>query len=127
MRISAIASLTLLASGLAFGQACDRDCLNGFVDQSLDAMAKHDTKRVPLTANGKLTENGQRLDPGDGLWRSMSSKGTYRLFVTDVQAGEVAFIGTIREQGRQDGQEVPGVSGLRLRVVNRHIAEIEML
>ena len=126
MRIRAIASLTLLASGLAFGQTCDRECLDGFIDQYLDAMVKHDTKLVPLTKNVKMTENGQRLDPGDGLWRSMSSKGTYRLFVTDVQAGEVAFIGTIREQGRQAGQEVPGVVGMRLRVVNRQIPEVEL-
>jgi hypothetical protein len=127
MKISAIACLTFLAAGLAFGQTCDRACLDGYVDQYLDAMVKHDTKLVPLTKNVHLTENGQRLDPGDGLWRSMSSKGTYRLFVTDVQAGEVAFIGTIREQGRQAGQEVAGVIGLRLKVVNRQIPEVEML
>lgn len=126
MRLSAIAALTLLASSFAFAQTCDRDCLNGFVDRYLDAMVKHNTKLVPLTENVKLTENGQRLDPGDGLWRSMSSKGTYRLFVTDVQAGEVGFIGTIREQGRQAGQEVAGVIGLRLKVVNRQIPEVEL-
>lgn len=119
--------MMFLASGLAFGQNCDRECLNGYVDQYLDAMVKHDTKLVPLTKNVHFTENGQRLDPGDGLWRSMSSKGTYRLFVTDVQAGEVAFIGTIREQGRQAGTDVPGVIGLRLKVVNKQIPEVETL
>jgi hypothetical protein len=112
MRPCALFSAALLACGIAFGQTCDRECLNGYVDQYLDAMLKHDAKLVPLTKNAKFTENGQRLDPGDGLWRSMSSKGTYRLFVTDVQAGEVAFIGTIREQGRQAGQEVPGESSV---------------
>ncbi len=50
---------------------CDRACLSGFVDQYLDAVLKHDPKLVPLTKNVKYTENGQRLDPGDGLWRSM--------------------------------------------------------
>src|SRR5580700_5471019 len=101
MKISAALSLAFLLSGLAAGQqtgSCDRECLNGFVDQYLDALVKHDPKLVPLTKNVKFTENGQRLDPGDGLWRSMSSKGTYRLFVTDTEAGEVAFLGTIREQ-----------------------------
>lgn len=129
MKLLATASLTLLLCGIAFaqGNSCNRECLNGYVDQYLDAMVKHDPRLVPLTKNVKFTENGQRLDPGDGLWRSMSSKGTYRLFVTDVQAGEVAFIGTIREQGRQAGQEVPGVIGLRLKVVNRQIPEVETL
>jgi hypothetical protein len=130
MKISAALSLLLLLSGLAVGQqtgSCDRECLNGFVDQYLDALVKHDPKLVPLTKNVKFTENGQRLDPGDGLWRSMAAKGTYRLFVTDTQAGEVAFLGTIREEGRKAGEQVPGVIALRLKVVNRQIPEVETL
>jgi hypothetical protein len=67
------------------------------VDQYLDAVIAHDPKRVPMTANAKFTENGQRLNVGDGFWRSVLSKGNYRLFVTDVEAGQVAFIGTITE------------------------------
>src|SRR5580692_2425959 len=108
MKVAGIVALGSLFAGLAAAQSttpCDRACLEGFVDQYLDAVVKHDPKLVPLTQNVKYTENGQRLDPGDGLWRSMSSKGTYRLFVTDTQAGEVAFLGTIREQGRKAGEE----------------------
>jgi hypothetical protein len=128
MKISSIVLLSILACGAVLAQGpCDRECLNGYVDQYLDAMVKHDPKLVPLTKNVKLTENGQRLDPGDGLWRSMSSKGTYRLFVADTQTGEATFLGTIREQGRQAGQEVPGVIALRLKVANRQIPEVEML
>ena len=130
MKISAALSLAFLLSGLATGQqsgSCDRECLNGFVDQYLDALVKHDPKLVPLTKNVKFTENGQRLDPGDGLWRSMASKGTYRLFVTDTQAGEVAFLGTINEEGRKAGEKVGVVIALRLKVVNRQIPEVETL
>jgi hypothetical protein len=130
MKFSATLSLLLLSSGLTFAQgtgACDRECLNGFADQYLDALVKHDPKLVPLTKNVKFTENGQRLDPGDGLWRSMAAKGSYRLFVTDTQTGEVAFLGTIREQGRNAGEQVAGVIGLRLKVVNRQIREVETL
>ena len=32
---------------------------------------------------------GQRLLIGDGLWNTMKAKGDYRLFVTDVPAGQV--------------------------------------
>jgi len=49
----------------------------------------------------------------------------FRLFVTDVASGEVAFIGTIREEARNPGQTTPAVMALRLKVVNRQIAEIE--
>src|SRR5690348_7784350 len=97
----------VFACGFAVGQgnsSCDRECLNGFVDQYLDALVKHDPKLVPLTKNVKFTENGQRLEPGDGLWRSMAAKGTYRLFVTDTQTGQVAFLGTISEEGRKAGE-----------------------
>lgn len=130
MKFSAIATLGFVFCGLAAGQGngpCNRECLNGYVDQYLDALVKHDPKLVPLTKNVKFTENGQRLDPGDGLWRSMSSKGTYRLFVTDTETGEVAFLGTIREQGRKPGEEVGDVIALRLKVVNHQIPEVETL
>jgi hypothetical protein len=130
MKLTATLPLLLLLSGLASAQgtgACDRECLNGFVDQYLDALLKHDPKLVPLTKNVKFTENGQRLDPGDGLWRSMAAKGSYRLFVTDTQTGEVTFLGTIREQGRTAGEQVGVVIALRLKVVNRQIPEVETL
>jgi hypothetical protein len=128
MKTAALFSLGILLCGTALAQGpCNRECLNAYVDKYLDAMIKHNPKLVPLTANVKFTENGQRLDPGDGLWRSMSSKGTYRLFVTDVQTGEVAFIGTIREQGRNAGEEVAVVIGLRLKVANGQIPEVETL
>jgi hypothetical protein len=130
MKLSAALSVLFLLSRLAAAQgtgACDRECLNGFVDQYLDSLVKHDPKLVPLTKNVKFTENGQRLDPGDGLWRSMAAKGSYRLFVTDTQTGEVAFLGTIREQGRTAAEQVADVIGLRLKVVNRQIPEVETL
>ncbi len=130
MKRAALLSLAVLYCGFAGGQSasrCDRDCLNGFVDRYLDALIRHDPALVPLTKNVKFTENGQRLEPGDGLWRTMAAKGTYRLFVTDTEAGEVAFLGTIREQGRNRGEQVGSVIAMRLKVVNGQIPEAETL
>lgn len=130
MKLSAFLVLGCLVAGSAAGQgsgSCDRECLNGFVDRYFDALVRHDPKLVPLTKDVKFTENGQRLDPGDGLWRSMAAKGTYRLFVTDTQTGEVAFLGTIREEGRKAGEQAGAVIALRLKVVNRQIPEVETL
>src|SRR6185295_6997479 len=102
--VFAIATLLVAAWSSATPQGnrggsgpCDRACLEGFVDQYLDALVAHDPKRLPIAPNAKFTENGQRLNPGDGFWRSVIAKGKYRLFVTDVEAGQVAFIGTITE------------------------------
>ena len=128
MKILAILAVSGALAGSAAAQAtCDRACLDGFIDQYLDAMVAHNPAKAPLARNLKFTENGQRLVIPDGLWESMTAKGAYRLLVTDVPAGEVAFLGTIREQGRKPGEDIPGVLALRLKVVNRRITEAETL
>jgi hypothetical protein len=104
----------------AAGQ-CDRACLNGFVDQYLEAVVAHDPLRLPLARTIRFTENGQRLEPGDGLWNTASARGTYKLYVADPQAGQAGFFGTIRESG------TPAILALRLKVENRDISEIETL
>jgi len=106
--------------------ACDRACLEGFVDRYLDAVVAHDPKLVPLSRNVKFTENGVRLEIGDSHWKTVTGKGTYRLFVTDTEAGQVTFIGTIREEARTPGGS-PTAIALRLKVENRQITEIETL
>jgi hypothetical protein len=100
---------------------CDRACLEGFVDQYLDALLAHDPSRLPVTSDVRFTENGQHLALGDGLWRTMTAKGTYRMFVTDTAAGRVAFLGSIREAG------MPAMLALHLAIRDHRIAEIETL
>ena len=60
-------------------------------------MVAHDPAKAPFAKGVRFTENGQRLELGDGLWNTMTGKGTYRLFVTDVEAQQVAFLGSITE------------------------------
>jgi len=118
---------TQLAMGLAFGQStfCDRACLEDFVDRYLDATAQHDPAQVALASDVRFTENGQRLAIGDGLWRSMKSKGGYRLFVSDPTAGQVAFIGTINEEHREPDQATPALIALRMKIEDGAISEVE--
>jgi hypothetical protein len=115
-----IAAATVMIAGRVFGQAaCDRACLEGFVDTYMDALIAHDPKHLPVTPKMKMTENGQRLEPGDGFWRTATAKGTYRLFAADVAAGKVAFLGTMKEAN------IPVMVAIRLTVDNRKVAEIE--
>src|SRR5262252_3595254 len=118
----------LLVSSSAFAQdtPCDRACLETTVDRFLDAFIKHDPKQVPLTRTVRFTENGQLLTVGDGSWRSMIGKGTYRLFVSDPRAGQVAFIGTLREENPQNKDGAAVLIALRLKVQKRQISEIEL-
>ncbi|HEU4617977.1 MAG TPA: hypothetical protein VFV10_08040 [Gammaproteobacteria bacterium] len=123
-----------LAAGLgAFAPAakaqtsCDRGCLEGFVDRYFKAVMDDDPSEVPLSINVRFTENGQQLPIGEGLWKSMKAAGKYRLFVTDVPAGQVALITTVVEDGRDPSMGIAAAMALRLKIVNGEIAEIEQM
>jgi hypothetical protein len=114
-----LTAAALLASAACGQNNCDRACLENFVDQYLDAAVAHDSSHLPVAKGIKYTENGQRLELNDGLWNTMSAKGSYRLFVDDVQSGQVGFIGTIREA------DTPAMIAVRLKVQNSEVSEIE--
>jgi hypothetical protein len=121
-----IAVLLLLTAASSFAQnnakstPCDRACLESYVDQYMDALVAHDPKKLPLSTKLKNTENGQRLEPGDGFWRTATAKGAYRLFVDDPESGQVAFLGTMKEAN------IPVTVAIRLKIDNRQISEVEL-
>ncbi len=98
---------------------CNRACLDGFVDRYLEALAANDPERLPVTTDVKYTEDGQQLRLGDGLWNTATGVGTYKHYMEDVAAGEVACFCTMREAGE------PVILALRLKVAGRKVAEIE--
>src|SRR5690349_1268225 len=120
-------TLSAASTSLAQNSTCDRACLENTVDRFLDAFIKHDPALVSFARGVKYTENGQHLELGDGSWRTMVGKGTYRLFVSDVAAGQVAFIGTLREENPQQKDGTPVLVALRLRLQGREISETELL
>ena len=87
----------------------------------MDAFVAHAPARLPLATNVKFTENGQRLEPGDGTWRTVTAKGGYALTISDVDRGQAVLMGTIREA------DVPTIFVVRLGVAGQQIAEIETL
>lgn len=99
--------------------ACDAVCLRGMVDEYLAAVVAHDPRRLPLARRVKFTEMGQRLELGDGFWHTASGVGHYRHYFPDPEAGQIGFIGTMREYGNLV------LMALRLRVERRKISEIE--
>lgn len=112
--------LMLLSAGALSAQSCDRACLENFVDLYMEALIAHKPAQVPMTTRVKNTEDGVRLDPGDGFWRTAMSKGSYRLFNTDTDTGEVVFMGTMREV-----PNLPVIVMIRLKIMGRQIYEIE--
>jgi hypothetical protein len=121
IRLLAAALLAFAAGAQAQNASCDRACLEGLVDQYLDAAVAHDPSKVPFAKNVKFTENGQKLALGDGLWRTLTAKGSYRMFATDPQAGRVSFLGSIKEDG------LYAMLAVHMKVVKRQITELETL
>jgi hypothetical protein len=116
----ALTMMLTSAAGVA-APACDRACLEGFVHRYLAALAAHDPHLAPFSRDARFTENGQKLELGDGLWRTYTGKGSYQMFVDDVQSGHVAFLGSIREA------DTPAMLALHLRVRNGKITAAETL
>src|SRR6187549_920499 len=101
--------------------SCDRACLEGLVERYLESLVAHDPFGLPLAPAVVFSENSHRLPIGDGLWNTATGLGEYGLAVSDPDAGQVGFFGTVRENGTLVAL------ALRLAVVNRRITEIETL
>ena len=112
--------------------ACDRACLEGYMDRYLDAMLANDVNAKLFARDVKFTENGIRLPLGnEGLWFGMSGKGRYKFYVPDVETQQVAFLGTAmentRSRGANDGQGNLVAIAVRLKIVSNLITEVEQL
>jgi hypothetical protein len=62
--IAGAAAVCLVISARAAEPACDRACLEGFVDQYLAALVAQDPSKLALAKNARYTENGQELKLG---------------------------------------------------------------
>jgi hypothetical protein len=98
---------------------CNRACLEGLVNQYLDAVVAHDPSRLPLSKDVMYTENSQVIDVGDGFWKTAGGIGNYKHYFADPEFGQVAFMGTMIEAG------APLLFSLRMRVQLGRMTEIE--
>jgi hypothetical protein len=135
MRMKIVTSSSVVALTLAFGiglrshaalsasdaAECGRDCLTALAEKYLAAMLAHDPSMAPLASGVRYTENGVELALPDGLWRTVGSVASYRLFVVDPKQGSVGFFVKAQENG------APLLAATRLKVVDHRIAEVESL
>jgi hypothetical protein len=128
LTLTALPAMSFAANPPAQPGPCNRACLEGFVDRYMDAMEKNEVSDALFARSVKFTENGVQLPlGGEGLWYGMNGKGNYRFYVPDVETGQVAFIGTVKEQGRTAGSSTLVGLVLRLKIVNNKITEVEQL
>jgi hypothetical protein len=85
----------------------------------LDALVARDPGRLPLAPQARYTENGIALELGDGMWGPAVELGGYKFYFADPRAGQAGFFGSLLEHSH------PAMLGLRLKVVDRRISEME--
>jgi hypothetical protein len=99
---------------------CDRDCLKKLAADYLDALVAHDASKVPLTRDVRMVENLERIQPGEGLWKTASAPPTtFLISVPDARAQQIGLIAVMQEDGK------PIELGLRLKWADGRIAEAE--
>ena len=138
--VFAALALTTVACGAAASaqpapqpQACQRACLEGFVDKYLAAMAAHRVDPALFAQQVRFTENGVELPFGtEGLWATASGVGKYKFYVPDTETQQVAFIGTVLESQTSSASGPPRAPdvvavALRLRIVDGKITEVEQI
>jgi len=124
-RVGRVGILVLAAFAIAASaqapDACDRGCLESMLDRYVDALVARDPSKLAAARSVVFTENGQRLELGDGLWHTVTGRGGYALRLADVERGQAVLMGTIREA------DVPAILVVRLKAARRRIEEVETL
>jgi hypothetical protein len=102
---------------------CDRSCLIGIMDGYMNAVFKHDPKAVPALAKDlRMTENTGEIEVGEGvLWRSKVEPTSFKIYIADPIAGQVATQARLQVQGRDT------LVAVRLKIDRGRILEIEQL
>lgn len=120
--IAVLAALTprLALAADAPAGGCDRACLKGFVDGYFDALSRNDASKLPVTANVRFTENGERLKLGEGFWKTAGKSG-YRLELYDPEQGTAGVQAVVQEAAG------PALYVARLKVENGRISEVETI
>jgi hypothetical protein len=117
-------SLVLAPAPRAAGSPgeCDRDCLYAFVDNYFDAMLSRCPCNLALAPDVRYAENEQAVKPGEGLWKTFSGRGTYRIYLADPETGQAGYYGDFHE----DGGLLTGAIALRMKVKDHRITELEV-
>lgn len=113
------AAMPALAQTNRQHQPCNRQCLIDTGEAVLKAMVDGNPRVDPIAPDARYTENGQELKMPDGLWRTLSKAGTYRLRVADPETGMLSIFSTMEENG------APLILATRIKVRDRMVTEIE--
>jgi len=74
-----------------------REGLYEALDRFREALAARDASRVEWSPTLHYTENNVALEPGDGLWNTLTALGPYDLRFADASHGQVALFTSVEE------------------------------
>ena len=113
--------VALLPAPAASAASCDRACLTGLLTTYVDAIVAHDPSKLPATANVRYTEDAKDAKLGEGIWTSITGKGSFRHDYIDTRK-QVAAAHVHLLEGT-----VPVLYSVLLHVQDKKIAGIETL
>ena len=114
-------SLISLSATVGAAETCDRACLGGLMTQYIDALVAHDSTKLPLAPNAKITEDSKSIKLGEGLWKTATAKGVFRQDYLDVRKQVAAAHFVVLEGQNQ------ALCSVVLHVQDRKITGIESL
>lgn len=91
------------------------------LDRYCAALLAHDPGALEWTGDALTSENNVALEPGDGLWATITARGPYDFRFADTETGQVALFTTVEESGDSSG------CCIRLALRDGAIAEAETL
>lgn len=100
-------------------QACDKACLESIGDQYRAAYLAHDPSKVAIADDVRFTENWVEMDFPDATWDTVTEDLGPVQTISDPTTGQLAMFTAIMQN------DTPGFLGVRLKVENREITEIE--
>jgi hypothetical protein len=95
--LAAACGWLLVAGAAAAAPGCDRSCLYQTLDRYLGALKAGDATKAGFAPRARTSENNVMLQPGDGLWGTITGLGDYALRFADPDSGTVAYYGVVRE------------------------------
>jgi hypothetical protein len=96
-----------------------RDELFAALDNFMEGLRERDPTWVNWAHDLFYTENNVKLEPGDGLWNTITRQGAYDLRFADLRTSQVALFTAVEET------EALSPAAFRLAVHEGGIAEVE--
>jgi hypothetical protein len=98
-----------------------RQELYAALDRYCEALLARDHTRLAWTPDSLVTENNVALEPGDGLWGTITGLGPYDLRFADMETSQIALFTTVTET-----RDISGAC-IRIGLRGDAVAEVETI